>query len=343
MKRATPSASKQPKTKKSRGPTRAHIPTGREFAFDADVVSNNISLPPPPLQGTAAAPRDDAIFPSPCAAVVRPIVRAQTYPVILTEVAPSHQIDLYASYRGCCWWDHHPYSGPWVGCPIKYNEYIKRYWLEGFFCSWSCALAYVSTLPTHRAALCRHYLHRLVKDIKKHQQRPRSGDDTSYLHVYPDIQQAPHWSCLRNHGGTMTIDEFRRSTDATADNHVTLSTCADRLSIIPVGYSVYVRDERKRLNGFQMERCLPMEPVLPSLTPANLVVPCSRHPVTVKPENRVNIPWPKKFDPVRLQRKHKREEDARKVTEMVNATRAKPLKGNSLLRSMNVRVKPTCT
>lgn len=62
-----------------------------------------------------------------------------------TKVFATFSIDHEwpCSTKEACRYDLHGFEGQPMGIPIKFNEKTKRYQLEGFFCSVSCAAAYL--------------------------------------------------------------------------------------------------------------------------------------------------------------------------------------------------------
>lgn len=97
-----------------------------------------------------------------------------------------------------CWWCSHPFEGPELHMPYKYDELRKRFQTLGYFCSWPCMKAY----NIDRAG-------------------PRYGEYQQFItlmrkHVYGKIEPcrvAPKRQCLKVFGGTMDIDDFRAGKD----------------------------------------------------------------------------------------------------------------------------------
>lgn len=97
-----------------------------------------------------------------------------------------------------CWWCCHPFDGPELHLPFKYDERRKQFRTFGSFCSWSCMKAY--NVDTGKA---------------------RYGEIQMFItlmrkHVYDQIIPcpiAPKRQCLDVFGGTMTIEEFRGCKD----------------------------------------------------------------------------------------------------------------------------------
>jgi hypothetical protein len=97
-----------------------------------------------------------------------------------------------------CWWCCHPFEGPELHMPFKYDDLRKRFKTLGIFCSWPCMKAY----NIDRAG-------------------PRYGEYQMFItlmrkHVYGRLEPcrvAPKRQCLKVFGGTMGIDEFRAGKD----------------------------------------------------------------------------------------------------------------------------------
>lgn len=97
-----------------------------------------------------------------------------------------------------CWWCCHPFEGPELHMPFKYDDLRKRFMTMGCFCSWPCMKAY----NIDRGG-------------------PKYGEYQMFItlmrkHVYNKIEPcrvAPKRQCLKVFGGTLDIDEFRLCTD----------------------------------------------------------------------------------------------------------------------------------
>ncbi len=107
----------------------------------------------------------------------------------------------------CCFHCKSTFSTSPIGIPIKYipkkfniktesmiNDYFYTY---GVTCSWPCCLAYIlehSHLPFYRNSKSLLY--------------------SLYYKLYQTelkIKPAPSWECLKDYGGKLTIDEFRKN------------------------------------------------------------------------------------------------------------------------------------
>lgn len=97
-----------------------------------------------------------------------------------------------------CWWCCHPFEGPELHMPFKYDDLRKQFKTLGTFCSWPCMKAY---------------------NIDK--AGPRYGEYQQFItlmrkHVYGRIEPcrvAPKRQCLKVFGGTMDIEDFRSGRD----------------------------------------------------------------------------------------------------------------------------------
>lgn len=97
-----------------------------------------------------------------------------------------------------CWWCCHPFEGPELHMPIKYDEPRKRFTTMGTFCSWGCMKAY----NIDRAGPKYGEYQMMITLMRKH----AYGRIESYT-------SAPKRQCLKVFGGTMSIDEFRGCKD----------------------------------------------------------------------------------------------------------------------------------
>lgn len=101
-----------------------------------------------------------------------------------------------------CWWCCHTFDDVPLGFPIKYKEDTKKFLVKGCFCSIACLLSY-----------------------DKSSLRKLSNSDNSYSLIrfmytklygksaFDKLIPAPPRESLIEFGGTLTIDEFRNSSD----------------------------------------------------------------------------------------------------------------------------------
>lgn len=133
----------------------------------------------------------------------------------------------------CCFWDRHPFTGPPLGCPIKYvpnvvsrtyfseitkdkftvkesvgsdqvvhpsidvkTESNNYYETDGAFCSLNCMLAFIVENKRNPMYTDSEYLFaRFLNDV---------------LNI-TKIIPAPHWRLLEPYGGPLTIEKFREA------------------------------------------------------------------------------------------------------------------------------------
>jgi hypothetical protein len=107
---------------------------------------------------------------------------------------PIQQINLDPTKSDRCFWDHHPFTGPGVQCPIAYDHRKKTYKMAGWFCSDSCAVTWGEQASG-------------MEQVKK------NCGFWSYMRTKKSIRRAPHWDQLQIYGGHLTIEEFRNRPD----------------------------------------------------------------------------------------------------------------------------------
>lgn len=97
-----------------------------------------------------------------------------------------------------CWWCCHPFSTVPIPTVKGYDERKDSFLLQGVFCSWSCAKAFLmdGSRDWSRNTM---YLFQLRRRVE--------GRSTG-------ITPAPNRYFLNMFGGTMTIDEFRSHGDS---------------------------------------------------------------------------------------------------------------------------------
>ena len=94
----------------------------------------------------------------------------------------------------CCWWCVHTFDT--VPCPTikRYNSKNQTYHVEGVFCSWNCAKAYIiKNKKSHITSLgLQTFLH------QKFQKKTSR------------IKPSPSMHILKTFGGDLTIEEYRK-------------------------------------------------------------------------------------------------------------------------------------
>lgn len=101
-----------------------------------------------------------------------------------------------------CWWCCHEIHDKEFHLPYKYDELRRKFYTQGYFCSWGCAKAFAIDKYglTKGGQMCE-----LLCLMKKQQ----TGAISS-------IVKAPDRYSLKVFGGTLTIHEFR---NISADNY----------------------------------------------------------------------------------------------------------------------------
>lgn len=90
-----------------------------------------------------------------------------------------------------CWWCSHAFDTIPIPGVMNYDEYTKRYHLNGIFCSWECSAAY-----TFEKTGKLSYLYRLCKEW--------SGEKN------PKIKPSAPKTLLKAFGGYLSIEEYRQ-------------------------------------------------------------------------------------------------------------------------------------
>lgn len=96
-----------------------------------------------------------------------------------------------------CWWCCHPFDGPPVVLPTKYDEKKDVFFAKGAFCSWACVKAYNNEHTGYQRGIVTNLITLLAR---------RSGPDPGKIR---SIVSAPPRQTLKVFGGFMDIDQFR--------------------------------------------------------------------------------------------------------------------------------------
>jgi len=112
------------------------------------------------------------------------------------------------TYKGCttvypkstnilCWWCCHSFDKQPRFIPTRYDDIRQRYQIQGNFCSWECAKSYlINDKGNYFPCTNLHHFTSMVKKIM---------GKTMFIKCAPPRQ----W--LKSFGGTMTIEEFRKT------------------------------------------------------------------------------------------------------------------------------------
>ena len=96
-----------------------------------------------------------------------------------------------------CWWCCHPFPGPSLHYPYKYDERTKHFTTTGHFCSWECMKTYAIDQNSSRSGEIQMY----IALMRKHANNNK----------YVPCRTAPKRPALKIFGGTLTIEEFRKA------------------------------------------------------------------------------------------------------------------------------------
>ena len=98
----------------------------------------------------------------------------------------------------CCWWCCHPFPGPSLHYPYKYDDRRRHFSTTGYFCSWECIKSYAMDTAGARAGEVQMNIALMRKQ----------ANNNKYISTRP----APKRLALKMFGGTLSIEEFRAST-----------------------------------------------------------------------------------------------------------------------------------
>ncbi len=98
-----------------------------------------------------------------------------------------------------CWWCRHSFDTNPIGLPIKYTN--ESFNTEGIFCSFNCCSAYLNTQNKNdiyykNSSSLLLLLYKQIFNSFPHQMI---------------VPQAPDWKLLKDYGGTLTIEQYRKS------------------------------------------------------------------------------------------------------------------------------------
>ena len=92
-----------------------------------------------------------------------------------------------------CWWCKNDFSTEVCFLPTNYDPFRKRYSYMGYFCSWRCSKAFNHEINDNKIFYREHLLKQLCKELG-----------------ITSVVKAPHWTLLKEYGGSLTIEEFRK-------------------------------------------------------------------------------------------------------------------------------------
>jgi len=118
-------------------------------------------------------------------------------------------INLSSLKKCCCWYCRHAFPSEWhpIGIPIKHRKEptagtatagCDSFECEGVFCSFNCVVAYLQEHAEYRYKDSSVLLLMLYRKVMQHC-RPLNT-----------IVPSPSWKLLREYGGHLSIDEYRK-------------------------------------------------------------------------------------------------------------------------------------
>lgn len=100
-----------------------------------------------------------------------------------------------------CWYDRNSIPEDWypLGIPTKYNEKTKKFHCEGVFCSFNCMFGFIQETNNYRYKDSGSLIFMLYRQL---------FNKTIRLQT---ILPSPSWKCLKEYGGHLSIEEYRRA------------------------------------------------------------------------------------------------------------------------------------
>ena len=96
-----------------------------------------------------------------------------------------------------CWYCCHPFEGPTIHAPYKYDDRRRHFYTTGQFCSWECAKGYLLDDRGPHAG----ERQQLLALMRQHAMKK-----------YVPTKAPPKRTALKVFGGTLTIEQFRSGT-----------------------------------------------------------------------------------------------------------------------------------
>jgi hypothetical protein len=125
----------------------------------------------------------------------------------------------------CCWHCRHTIPTEWhpVGIPIRYRVDDHAFECEGSFCSFNCVMAYLSEANDYRYKDSTVLVAMMWRMIFGH------------IRKITDIIPSPSWKLLREYGGPLSIDEYRKNLQAVEYRTLHQLLRNDRIRLAPLG------------------------------------------------------------------------------------------------------------
>jgi len=220
-----------PAVKKTRGPTRRHIPSGPECKF-IESDSEGDEMPVLPAENPKKKEREykfTAKIDFNESVLIRESMKNNDRKLELVPKIIVKGRLLPDSVSALCWWCKSKFTTKPVSCPYKYEIKSNSFRCEGLFCSYNCALAYAIDSKFNHFKFAASMLLKIRKAI----------DGINYS---IPLTPAPHWSNLKIFGGGLNLRQFRNK----SDNSVRIKSIPEALNIYLYGYNVF---EHKKLRS----------------------------------------------------------------------------------------------
>ncbi len=142
---------------------------------------------------------------------------------VIASSSPEQQQDVPRLCWHCC----HRWDGSSIQFPIKYDDRLNKFKVVGQFCSWQCLKGYNRDYFTN--------VRNSVHDVNiRYYRKQLTGNTVS-------VAAAPPRSFLKAFGGTMSIDDFRKSSCSTSE----ASMWSDKL--IPIDTTRFSRASEPKI------------------------------------------------------------------------------------------------
>ena len=232
-----------PQKRRGRGPTRDCIPSSRQFkmATTDQTGGHDLKVVDTVELMKSSQAEDLAVYsnlPLSCVDDSRgrqnkAIEMMQRATGLMTRVPIFLNNNSLAEYPDTwphdCWWCAHKFTSRPVGYPTKYNSIHDSYSVTGYYCSYNCARAGMNDrVPSHRSGIVSMWMRSMLKQHFK-------GQGLKLATMQSFAEPSPHWSCLKNFGGHMTIEEFR--TQHTKQTR--LECYPQSMHLVPVGFNIF--------------------------------------------------------------------------------------------------------
>jgi hypothetical protein len=137
-----------------------------------------------------------------------------------------------SEHKTLCWWCRHSYNSRSLGLPTKIdyidnNKKDKFFYVDGFFCSFPCLVAFADDRKIIRTRYLIRILYNAIHNEKGYED---------------NISPAVSWQRLKDYGGDLTIEEFRKiSNISTRDRQ-----CLSNIPLIRNPEYTFDADEMKK-------------------------------------------------------------------------------------------------